>query len=348
MKIWKLFLPPLVTAVAILSLWAADPLPEPPPPAEAGTLIVIDAAGKEQKLKPWKIVSGTRPLTWLAPAAPKEDPEKKDGKEEAAPRGGAPKIEGARKAPAGPEALAFREENSTDYQEGVLTLIPLDRIRTIEYDGEKRTAAVRVATTDKPEADDVITGSTKYVGVNRITIEAEVDKGKLGVADIKFLGGAPEKGIRAVRFPAPKAPTAAASARPAFIVIAGDDKKNVQKVSDLQGLYQFGDGTERLIPTLLFKKTLKLDMTELKRLVTVDSKAAEGKEMDVTLKDGQTDTLTLLKTGKLEDKDATLVGLVARVPAGYKLFPIHTVTEIQFDERKEEKKPEKKEGDKDK
>ncbi|HEY1861055.1 MAG TPA: hypothetical protein VGG61_11905, partial [Gemmataceae bacterium] len=99
---------------------------------------------------------------------------------------------------------------------------------------------------------------------------------------------------------------------------------------------------------LMFKKTLKLDMTELKKLVTVDSKAAEGKEMDVTLKDGQTDTLTLLKTGKLEDKDATLVGLVARVPAGYKLFPIHTVTEIQFDERKEEKKPEKKEGDKDK
>jgi hypothetical protein len=339
MRTWKLLLSPLVAAVAILSLWAAEPLPEPPPPAEAGTLIVIDAAGKEQKLKPWKIVTGTRPLSWLAPAAPKED---------AAPPGGAPKIEGAKKTPAGPEALAFREDNSTDYQEGILTLIPLDRIRTIDYDNEKRLVAVRVATSDKPDADDLITGSTKYVGVNRLTIEAEVDRGKLGVADIKFLGGASEKGIRGVRFPAPKAPAAATSVRPAFIVVAGDDKKNVQKVIDLRPLYQFADGTERLVPTLLFKKTLKLDVAELQKLVTVDSKAAEGKEVDVTLKDGHSDTLTLLKTGRLDEKDGTLIGLVGRVPGGYKLFPVHTIAEIQFDENKEDKKPERKEGDKNK
>jgi hypothetical protein len=98
----------------------------------------------------------------------------------------------------------------------------------------------------------------------------------------------------------------------------------------------------------MFKKTLKLEVAELQKLVTVDSKAAEGKEMDVTLKDGHSDTLTLLKTGKLDDKDATLMGLVGRVPGGYKLFPVHTIAEIQFDELKEEKKPEKKEGDKDK
>jgi hypothetical protein len=80
--------------------------------------------------------------------------------------------------------------------------------------------------------------------------------------------------------------------------------------------------------------------------VSVDSKAAEGKEMDVTLKDGTSDTMTLLKATKLDNNDAVLVGLVGRVAAGYKLFPVHTITEIQFDEFKEDKKPEKQEGDK--
>src|SRR5256885_5795100 len=62
---------------------------------------------------------------------------------------------------------------------------------------------------------------------------------------------------RAIRFPAPKPPAAAAAGRAAFVL--GEDKKNVQKVADLQPLYEFADGTERLLPTLLFKKTLKLD-----------------------------------------------------------------------------------------
>jgi hypothetical protein len=355
MKTWRLLLPLPALAAGLLSLWAADPLPEPPPPAEAGTLIVIDAAGKERKLKPWKIVSGTRPLGWLAPAAPKDEPDKKDDKENAAPRPGAPRIEGLKpgekKGPTGPEALAFREENSTDYQEGVITLIPIDRVRTIDYDNEKRTVAIRVATNDKPDADELVIGSTKFVGVNRLTIEASVNVEDIGPVDLRFLGGAAEKGVRAIRFPAPKAPAVLPAGRPAFVVVG--DRKNIQKVFDLQPLYQLGDGREQAMTLLLFKGSseagpAKVDLTKISKLLMVDSKVPEGKEVDVTLKSGTSETVTLLKGGKLGEKEATLVGLVCRVPGGYKLYPVHTITEIQFDEFKEEKKPEKKEGDKDK
>ena len=39
---------------------------------------------------------------------------------------------------------------------------------------------------------------------------------------------------------------------------------------------------------------------------------------------------TLLPKVTLEGKPATLVGLVGRVPAGYKLFPLHVIAEVEF------------------
>src|SRR5262245_22470543 len=64
---------------------------------------IVDAAGKEIVLTKWKIAAGTRPLNWLA----KEGP--------------------------APEALAFRETNSTTFKEGVLTFIPLERLESLTY-----------------------------------------------------------------------------------------------------------------------------------------------------------------------------------------------------------------------
>jgi hypothetical protein len=328
MKTWRPLLTVLAVAAMLCSLKAADPLPEPPAPAEPGTLIVVDNAGKEQKLKSWKFAAGVRTLAWFAPPAID-----KDAKDDVKPKG-----EKA-KPPAGPEALVFREDNSTDFQDGILTLIPVDRLRVIDYDNEKRTVAIRVAAGEKPADDALLTGTTKYLGVNRLTIEAEVDRGDMGIAEVKFLSGGTEKPIRAVRFAAPKPPAAAPESRPAFVVVEG--KNNVQKVADLQPLYQFADGGERLLTQLMFKKTLKIDVAKVQKLTAVEGRVPEGKEMDVTLKDGNSDTLTLLKTITLDGKQATLAGLVGRVPAGYKLFPLHTFTEIQFDEYKESK-PEKK------
>ena len=44
----------------------------------AGGLVLVDAKGKEQKLKTWEFTEGTRHLSWLVPVKDKE-PEKKNG-----------------------------------------------------------------------------------------------------------------------------------------------------------------------------------------------------------------------------------------------------------------------------
>ena len=309
----------LIVAGAVLAaglLGRAAVAADPPKPAE-GALVVVDAAGKEQTLKAWEFVAGTRRLSWLAPAAPAQE-EPREPKEARRP-----------KAPAGPEALEFREENSTDFREGILTLIPLDRIRSIDYD-DKDKVSVHVATGPQPGDEEVLTGTTKYRGVNKITLAAEVDKGDLGIAEIKYQGGVP-KGIRAIRFPDAKAATAA-EGRPATVSVA-EKEKNVQKVSDLQPLYRLADGGERLLPTLFFRKTLKIEVGKVQKLHGVESTDAPGTEWEVALKDGGEETLTLLTKPVLDGKPAALEGLLGRVPAGYKLFPVHTIAEVEFGDK---------------
>jgi hypothetical protein len=303
--------------VAAALPWRAVLAADSPKPAE-GALVVVDAAGKEQTLKAWEFVAGTRRLSWLAPAAPaKEEP--REPKEARRP-----------KPPAGPEALEFREDNSTDFREGILTLIPLDRIRSIEYD-DKDKVSVHVATGPQAADEEVLTGSTKYRGVNKLTLAAEVDKGDLGIAEIKYQGRVP-KGIRAIRFPDAKAAPMMVEGRPATVGIA-EKEQNAQKVSDLQPLYRLADGGERLLPTLLFRKTLKIDVGKVQKLHAVESMDAPGTEWEVTPKDGGEETLTLLTKPVLDGKPATLEGLLGRVPAGYKLFPVHTIAEVEFGDK---------------
>jgi hypothetical protein len=313
---------PAAGLVAVLSALATSA--EPAPPAPPGTLVIIDAAGKEQKLKTWKFVAGTRALSWLAPAAPPKE-------------GGDQPREGDKAPPpAGPEALAFRDENSTTFVDGVLTLIPLERVRTIDY--EEETVWVHVATGDKPDDQVLLKGETKFKGINKLTIEAEVDKGDLGVAEVKFLGGVP-KGIRGVRFPAARAGAAAPKGRPATVTVADGDKRTTQEVADLQPLYRLADGGERLSAVLLFKKTLRLDVGKIRKLRAAEGKEAEGTEWGVTLKDAEEETYTLLHKAVLDGKPATLEGFVGRVAAGFKLLPPHTVAEIEFDAGGTEPKP---------
>ena len=264
-------------------------------------------------------------------------PSKPEKEEESAPA-----KRGARPKPAtGPEALEFREENSTDFQNGILTFIPLDRLQSLDYDHEKETVSAQVAVNEKGDGDKpvtraTLTGSTKYKGVNKLTIEAEVDKGDLGVAAVKFLGGVP-KGIRGVRFPAPKPVAVGPPAGPPRSPSPARRRACTRSL-DLQPLYKLADGSERLLPTLMFKKTLKLDVGKIQKLCAAEGAEGEGAEWEVKLKDGEEQTLTLLRTVPLDGKTATLEGFVGRVPAGYKLFPVHTVAEIVFDEGKEEAK----------
>ncbi len=291
-----------------------------------GTLIVIDSRGKENKIKSWEIVAGTRRLGWLAPPLPpeKEPEEKPNDKDEPA---AAPKRAPARPVARGPEALSFRDENSTGFVNGILTFIPLDTIRQIDFDNEERKATVKVAAA-KADDDVSLTGTTKFADTNKLTIEAEVDKGELGIAAIKYLGGV-KNGIQGVRFPSPKT-VAEPKGKPATITILDGKEKKTEKVFDLQGLYLTGMG-EKASPILMFKKTIKLDLGKVKKLILADEK---GGDWTVTLMDGTDETLNLIEMGELDGKQAKLQGLLAKVPAGWKLFPLHCVSEVSFEEAK--------------
>jgi hypothetical protein len=320
---------------------ADDPkTPEGPKAADPGTLIVIDSAGKTVKLKAWTFTQGVEHLSWLSAKA-------EDGKKEPAP-GKGPKGGSSKE---GPEAFAFRELESTTYKDGIVTLVPLDRVRAVDYDNDtdKPTVTIRVATSDKPAEDASIVGSTEYKGINKITLEAEVDKGDLGVAEVKFLGGTIKGGIRGLRFAPPKV-SAAPAGRPASVVI-NDGKKPTTTVTDMQALYRMSDGSERLSPLLFFKKTVKIDIAKIKKL----SFGKDGEDVTLTPKEGEEATLTPLNPVMLDGKEAQLIGLLGRVPAGYRLFPLHTVSEIEFDVEKKaepdkkpdsDKKPDPDKGDK--
>ena len=285
-----------------------------PKPAEPGTLLVLDAAGKEQKLKTWKFTEGVRRLGWLSPV--KADDAGKDKKAAA---------KGKRQPTTGPEALAIRTEMEIEYLEGVLTLIPLEHLRSIDFDNEMGALTAQVGEGDAAEK---VAGSTKYKRINKLVIEAEVDKGDLGIAEIKYLGGVP-RGIRGVRFPAPKAAPPLPQGRRVLVVSAdGKSKTSQHKVVDLMPLYRLPDGSEKLLPTIMFRKTLKLDVGTIKKIV-----AAGGDQggWQVTRKDGEEETLTLRETMPYEGKEARLLGFVGRVPVGYKLFPVSAIAEITFD-----------------
>jgi hypothetical protein len=304
------------------------------PPAVKSPLVIIDSAGKEQKVKGWTASQGTRRLSWLTPAAtPKEEPVK-DKDDTPKDKGGKPIAKTRPRPSVGPEALEFREENSTTFVEGILTLVPLERIRAIEYD-DKDGVSVKVALDPKADGDLELKGTTKYRGINKLTLEAEVDKGELGVAQLKFLGGVP-KGIRAVRFESPK-PGGTASGRVAAVTVADKAQKAPHTVFDLQPLYQGADGNELLLPMLHFKKTLKVDVGKVQKVVAHDSRDPDAVEWTVLLKDGTELTLSLLRTITHDGRTMHLEGMVGKAAAGYKLFPLHTFTEIQFDEVKGDK-----------
>jgi hypothetical protein len=323
MQNWKRKLPLLAVGLACtvsclgLALAADAPATESP-------LVVIDAAGKEQKLKAWKFVAGTRRLSWLAAPAPAKDGDDKD-----------PAKGDKSKTPSGPEALDFREENSTTFRNGILTLVPLDRLRSITYEADKETVSVAAAVGEKGSPLELLTGTTHYAEINKLIIEAEVDKGDLGVAEVKFLGGVP-KGVRRIDFPilVPR-PLAGEGSRPAVVTTQDRGKKATHKVVDLQPLYKLADGSEAALCTLMFKKTLKLDVAKIQKLRAVEGKDADGTEWGVTLKDAEEETYTLLPKITHGGKSATLEGFVGRVGFGYKLFPPHTIAEILFDDKGE-------------
>src|SRR5438105_2799578 len=86
-------------------------------------LIILDAQGKEVKVITWHFASGTRRLPGSDGAPVKPPPSR-----------------------GGPEYLEFREESSTTYQVGILTLVPVTALRKLDYEYDKKTVKAVVAT----------------------------------------------------------------------------------------------------------------------------------------------------------------------------------------------------------
>ena len=96
--------------------------------------------------------------------------------------------------------LEVRELDSTTLAEGVLTFVPLDRLRALDYDAKKELVKLTAATGPKDADTVTLTGSTGYKNTNRPTIEGHVDK---GTEKLTFLCGV-EKGIKSAKFPVAK------------------------------------------------------------------------------------------------------------------------------------------------
>jgi hypothetical protein len=283
---------PLLLAVAFVGLTVlrAD---EPAQP-----LVVTDKDGKEHKLKTWKFTTDTRRLNWLAP---KDKPAE------------------------GPEALGVRELDSTTLAEGVTTLVPLDRLRSLEYDAKKDTVKLTVATGPKDTDTAALNGSTGYKNTNRPTLEGEED---MGTEKLTFLCGV-EKGIKAAKFPVTKV-EALPAGRPAILTTRrGDDNPTEHKMGDFQPLYRFADGHEVLSPTL-YCKTDKFEMVKIAKVTR--SAGSEGNIVWIlSFPKGDDQTLTLDPSPKIDGKEAMLAGFIGRVPAGYKFFPAALIQEVEFD-----------------
>jgi hypothetical protein len=285
---------------------------EPEKKEETKGLVVVDKDGQETFLKKWRFSLGTRPLALHTEAL--KAPEKKG-----------PPV----KVPEGPLYLEFREDNSTTFKDGILTLVPIASVRKIDYDNDKKTVTVTYLQAGDKEA--TLTGTTKYVGINKLTVEGDADLGKLGFATVKYQGGLTThpKAVKSFRFP-PAQPAPEVSGSWSIITTVEKDKAQ-HKVQDLKALYKVAGGY-RVSPTLIFKKTVKIDLPQIAHLrhVEGDDKKQVSPDFEVTLADGKQLILTLLfDTNPDDGTPAQFVGLLGKVPAGYKLFPPHTIGEMK-------------------
>lgn len=278
----------------------------------AGDWEVVYDGKTKFRLKDARFTAGTRQLSWLA----------------ADDKAATTKAKG----PAGPEYLEFREEQSTSYKDGIVTYIPVASLVSLEYDHDKRTS--RIAVKQAGETELTLIGSTRFVGINKFSLEgtalAKADVSVEGT--LQFQDGLMKTPVRGFVHHAAK-PLEAPSGRAALIV-AQDKEKSSHMVRNLMPLYKVGAGQKRAA-VLMFQKIGQIDIAKLsglRQLPPPSKKLNFSHEYEATLLGGDKQTLTLLDSTQLEGgQKATLIGLVGRVAAGYKLFPPHTIAEIRFE-----------------
>jgi hypothetical protein len=291
----------LVLGAFFVAGWAtaaAQLADKPEVPQVAAT--VTDSAGKEVALTEVKLTTGSRRLAWLA--------DLKGGTSEDAKKGLL--------------ALDLREPNSTTFQKGVSTLIPVASVEAIRYDYAKQIVTVSVKGATEP-----VPGTLQFKGLNVFGLE-----GRAGSAPTKLAGGTPKDGFRAVIFP---------SAKPVPVHLPGGLVWSIQiehpkagnptlAVRNLKALYTFPGGVEVLYDAIPARKgdPLPLNATVKKlEFLAVDTNTHVA-AVEVTSDAGADRLTAILLTREQAGRTGTLVGLVGEVDVGWKLFPLHTIKTI--------------------
>jgi hypothetical protein len=312
-------MPTLPRAALLLTLAAAAALPaDEPSPMPGPPLVVIDAAGKEVKLKSYSFTAGIVRLSWLAEDGEAPPPEKdKKGK----PKKGAGKL-----LKEGPEALVLRDADKINFLDGVTTFIPISQLKAVDFDNAAKTMTVTAAT----GKDDVkLVGTTAYKGINKVALEAEIDKGEAGVASVVYQGGVIKGNLKGLRLPGAKGE--AVAGRPATVESSDKGVPRSDKVFALTPVYEMPSGRLQMDPVLMFKKTLRIDIGKVRKIRAAKDES-EDVIWNVSLKgEDEESGYTLLTAGKVGGQDAKLHGLLARVPEGWRLFPIRRIVSVTFD-----------------
>lgn len=251
---------------------------------------VTDAMGKDVALTGVRFTTGVRRLGWL----------------------GGPKD--------APLALELREPDSTTFQKGVTTLVPLTAVEALRYDYPKLSLTVAVKGLAAP-----LTGSLQFKGINTCGLE-----GSAGGVSGKFAGGAKD-GFQAVVFPGAMAlPSRPVGAAWAVRIEQPKAMNPTLAVRNLKLLYASG-ATEWLADDLPLRKgsPLKLDPTAFKKLelLAVDANTQTA-AAELTPADGPDRLIAFPLSRERDGKTGQLVGLLGEVDAGWKLFPLHTVRTI--------------------
>jgi hypothetical protein len=263
---------------------------------------VIDDAGKEGVLKKCTITAGIRRYVLQT------------------------EVKGEKVDPAkvGQDFVEFREDNSTTLKDGILTLVPLSSVSLLEYDIENKSVQLTLALADSKTTK--LKGTTRFVNINKFTVEGTIDLGDFGTATVKYQGGSinAKPGVKEFRLPF-KQPVVQPTG-PSYLITGIDEDKTVHKVRDLKALYRSG-GVDRVSATLWFKKTAKIPLAKIAHLVQPE----DSSDCEVKLDDGkQLPPLALVDNGFPDDGSAAqFVGLVGKVPTGYKIFPMQTFTELR-------------------
>ncbi|QDU19576.1 hypothetical protein [Urbifossiella limnaea] len=252
--------------------------------SRAATL--TDATGKEQALTGVRFTGGVRRLGWLG---------------------------GPKDAPA---ALELREPDSTTFQKGVTTLIPLGAVEAVRYDYAKVAVAVAVKGLPAPLA-----GSLQFKGINTCALDSAAGKfaggGKDGFRSLVFAGAVP-------------LPVRPAGAAWAVTVEQPKAMNPTHAVRNLKALYAAG-AAEWLADDLPLRKgsPLKLDAAAFKKLelVAVDANTQTA-AAELTPADGPQRLIAFPLTRERDGKTGLLLGLLGEVDAGWKLFPLHTVRTV--------------------